>query len=48
MRFVFGMFSAFLRVMWRLVYTIALVALLFVGSLYIMSPSKTNFVTILQ
>lgn len=48
MRFVFGMFSAFLRLMWRLVYTIALVALLFVGSLYIMSPSKTNFVTILQ
>lgn len=48
MRFVFGMFSAFLRLMWRLVYIIALVALLFVGSLYIMSPSKTNFVTILQ
>ncbi|WP_219122796.1 M57 family metalloprotease [Streptococcus constellatus] len=48
MRFVFGMFSAFLRLMWRLVYTIALVALLFVGSLYIVSPSKSNFATGLQ
>lgn len=48
MRFIFRIFSALLRLIWRLVYSIALTALFLVGILYIMSPSKSNFSTTLQ
>lgn len=41
MRFLF-------RLLWRLVYIVALTALFLVGILYIMSPSKSNFSTTLQ
>ena len=48
MRFIFRIFSALLRLIWRLVYSLALTALFLVGILYIMSPSKSNFSTTLQ
>lgn len=48
MRFTFRIFSALLRLIWRLVYSLALTALFLVGILYIMSPSKSNFSTTLQ
>ena len=48
MRFIFRIFSALSRLIWRLVYSIALTALFLVGILYIMSPSKSNFSTTLQ
>ena len=48
MRFIFRIFSALLRLIWRLVYSIALTALFLVGILYIMSSSKSNFSTTLQ
>ncbi|UTX65239.1 matrixin family metalloprotease [Streptococcus constellatus] len=48
MRFIFRIFSALLRLIWRLVYSLALTALFLVGILYVMSPSKSNFSTTLQ
>ena len=48
MRFIFRIFSALLRLIWRLVYSLALTALFLVGILYIMSPSKSSFSTTLQ
>lgn len=48
MRFIFRIFSALLRLIWRLVYSLALTALFLVGNLYIMSPSKSSFSTTLQ
>ena len=48
MGFIFRIFSALLRLIWRLVYSLALTALFLVGILYIMSPSKSSFSTTLQ
>lgn len=48
MRFIFRIFSALLRLIWRLVYSLALTALFLVGILYIMSPSKSSFSTTRQ
>ena len=48
MRFIFRIFSALLRLIWRLVYSLALTALFLVGILYVISPSKSNFSTTLQ
>ena len=48
MRFIFRIFSALLRLIWRLVYSLALTVLIFVGILYVISPSKSNFSTTLQ
>lgn len=48
MRFIFRIFSALLRLIWRLVYSLVLTALFLVGILYIMSPSKSSFSTTLQ
>ncbi|HBJ54432.1 matrixin family metalloprotease [Streptococcus anginosus] len=48
MRFIFRIFSALLRLIWRLVYSLALTALFLVGILYIMSSSKSSFSTTLQ
>ncbi|PRT75733.1 peptidase [Streptococcus anginosus] len=48
MRFIFRIFSELLRLIWRLVYSLALTALFLVGILYIMSPSKSSFSTTLQ
>ena len=48
MRFLFRLISGLFRLLWRLVYTVALTALFLVGILYIMSPSKSNFSTTLQ
>ena len=48
MRFIFRIFSALLRLIWRLVYSLALTALFLVGILYIMSPSTSSFSTTLQ
>lgn len=48
MRFLFRLISRLFRLLWRLVYTVASTALIFVGILYVMSPSKSNFSTTLQ
>ena len=48
MRFLFRLISGLFRLLWRLVYIVALTALFLVGILYIMSPSKSNFSTTLQ
>lgn len=48
MRFLFRLISRLFRLLWRLVYTVASTALIFVGILYIVSPSKSNFATGLQ
>ena len=48
MRFIFRIFSALLRLIWRLVYSLALTVLIFVGILYVISPSKSSFSTTLQ
>ncbi|VUW92110.1 Matrixin [Streptococcus constellatus] len=48
MRFLFRLISGLFRLLWRLVYTVALTVLIFVGILYIISPSKNNFATTLQ
>ena len=48
MRFLFRLISGLFRLLWRLVYTVALTALFLVGILYIMSPSKSNFSTTLK
>ena len=48
MRFIFRIFSALLRLIWRLVYSLALTALFLVGILYVISPSKSSFSTTLQ
>ena len=48
MRFIFRIFSALLRLIWRLVYSLALTALFLVGILYIMRSSKSSFSTTLQ
>lgn len=48
MRFIFRLISGLFRLLWRLVYTVALTVLIFVGILYVISPSKSNFSTTLQ
>ncbi|VEE12109.1 Zn-dependent protease [Streptococcus anginosus] len=48
MRFIFRLISGLFRLLWRLFYTVALTVLIFVGILYVISPSKSNFSTTLQ
>ena len=48
MRFIFRLISGLFRLLWRLFYTVALTVLIFVGILYVISPSKSSFSTTLQ